>query len=171
MSLRTIVNENQSVVVVVAIVVIIAALFFTFSNFMGGGTAGSGDAWYYDTVTEKYFKASATEIPPIDSPDGNPAVRAHYYACGDCGSDADRFVGFYERYEPRVKELLEKAREAEGEGNEQMMMDAYAMESQGLQYSIDAKTWFGMQSPQTDQIFGQRLNCPDGSRAKYCRAK
>lgn len=169
MSIRSIVNENQSIVVVVTIVIILAALFFIWRNFAGGGgPGGSGNAWYYDTVTEEYFKAAATEIPPIDSPDGNPAVRAHFYACSDCGNDDERFVGFYERYDPRIKAQLEKARE---DPDNEMYMDIYALEGQGLQYSVDGENWFSMQSPQTEQLFSTRLKCDDGSRAKYCRVK
>jgi len=48
------------------------------------------------------FEASARRVLPIQSPDGNEAVQAHFYACGEC-TEESRFLGYYEKFTAEAK--------------------------------------------------------------------
>ena len=162
MSIREKINENQNLVVVVAVVIIVVAvLFMVMRGGGGGGPSGPGTAYYMDTVTNEVFTDDAALFPPIDH-NGNPAVRVHYFSCGDCDDKDKRFIGFYEKYTPEAKNQLESA------SQDEMMMEMYEM---GVLYSIDGKTWHDPASEAYQNGLQQKLNCPDGSRARYCRAK
>jgi len=162
LSIRDKINANQNIVVVVAVVVIAVALIWIFTRGGGGGAAGTGEAYYYDTVTEEVFTAKANQYPPIESPDGNPAVRVHFFSCGDC-SEAERFIGFYDKYTDEAKRKLETA-------TEQEMYEMSEYET-GVLNSVDGQTWLDPASEQFQMALQEKLNCPEGGRARYCRAK
>ncbi len=166
MNIRAWMNENQNLVAVIAVVIMVLALFFIFYQCQGRTTpTGSGNAYYYDVATGETFTDEATLIPPITSPAGNEAVRAHYYTCGDCGED-ERFVGYFEKYTPEAKQRIESAQQ-----NEEFSEYYYEMEGQGLLISLDAQQWYPIYSPQGEQLMSDKLNCPSGQRLKYCHPK
>ncbi|MFA7238009.1 MAG: hypothetical protein WC058_14195 [Phycisphaeraceae bacterium] len=170
MGLRDKINANQNAVVVVAVVVVVVAGFFIFRNFADnpGTPPGSGKAWFYDTVKKTYFKDKADQFPPISSPDGNPAIRAHFFSCGSCDSEKERFPGFYDKYTDEAKAKLEAARKAQ-KPEEMAGMEMYY--EIGVQYSIDGEHWFQPSSMEYQEALQKALNCPKGGRAKYCRVK
>lgn len=76
------------------------------------GPPPPGEAYFYDVVTREYFTDKATLIPPIQSPSGNEAIRAHFFTCGECTEalhtdGGQRFLGYYEKYAPEVKAKIE----------------------------------------------------------------
>ncbi|MHB1155223.1 MAG: hypothetical protein ACYC26_00130 [Phycisphaerales bacterium] len=172
MGLRDKINANQNAVVVVAVVIIAVAFIWIFymSGLVGGrgGPAGSGKAWFYDTVKKTYFKDKADQFPPITSPDGNPAVRAHFFSCGDCDREKERFPGFYDKYTADAKAKLEAARKAQ-KPEEMAGMEMYY--ETGVLYSIDGEHWYAPSSMEYQEALQKALNCPKGGRAKYCRVK
>jgi len=161
LSIRDKINANQNIVVVAAVVIIVVAVLFMFTGGGGSGVAGSGEAYYYDTATGDIFTGNANQYPPIQSPAGNPAVRVHFFSCGDC-SEKERFVGFYDKYTDEAKRKLETATE------EEMMMEMYET---GVLYSVDGETWHDPASEAYQMALQEKLNCPEGGRARYCRAK
>ena len=70
-----------------------------------------GKLWFYDTVSKEIFTDSNQLIPPISSPQGNEAVLARFYTCGDC-TEQHRFIAYYEKYSAEGRELLEAYRKA-----------------------------------------------------------
>lgn len=138
------------------------------SSSAGAGSAGSGQAWYYDTKTGEYFKSGADQFPPITSAKGNPAVRAHFFSCGSCDSEKDRFAGFYDKYTDEAKAKLEVARNAK---DPQQMGGMEMYYETGVLYSVDGTTWYPPSSEEYQEALQKKLNCPSGGRAKYCRVK
>lgn len=158
---QTIVAGAAGVLLLICLIAIIMQIAPT-----GSSVKTPNSAYFYDVVTGKVFQAPFDAVPPITSPDGNEAVRAHFYSCGDC-NESDRFVGYYEKYTPQAKEVVEKARTS-ADPNQAM---PYEPMGDGLLISFDAKTWFAMYSPKAEQGMGERLNCPGGQRLRYCQAK
>ncbi|MFA7236286.1 MAG: hypothetical protein WC058_05425 [Phycisphaeraceae bacterium] len=138
------------------------------SSSAGAGSAGSGQAWYYDTKTGEYFKSAADQFSPITSAKGNPAVRAHFFSCGSCDSEKDRFAGFYDKYTDEAKAKFEAARNAK---DPQQLANVEMYSEIGVLYSIDGQNWYPPSSEEYQEALQKKLNCPNGGRAKYCRVK
>lgn len=132
---------------------------------------GKPKAYYYDTKTKKVFTAAADQFPPITSPEGNEAVRVHFFSFGSCDKKDERFIGYMEKYTDEAKKKLEAAKKAgdpkPGSQEEMALMEMYEL---GLRYSIDGKTWHSPESESFMKELDAKLSSPH-SRAKYCRAK
>lgn len=128
------------------------------------GPPPPGGAYFYDTASRTYFIDAATKIPPIVSPEGNAAIRAHFFTCGDC-SEEERFLGYYEKYALDVKDKIESNPES---------MHFYEEVFQGRFYCppgddpTRADSWVAAESPQGFAI-AQRLQqkCP-ARKLRYC---
>ncbi len=87
-----------------------------------GPMAGAGDAgeqpqpqrgarvvevYFMDTADGSIFTDKSDQLPPITAPSGKHGVRAFVFACGDCGDEANRFVGWLETYTPEAKKAIE----------------------------------------------------------------
>jgi len=168
MSLRDTLNENQNLVVVVAVVVIAVAFGYIFFLRGGGGDGTfSGLAYYKDLETGTVFTADASLNPPIESPDGNQAARVHFFTCtGDCGEE-DRVLGWYEKYTPEAKKVLDEWSPNEDEGTDEMA--AMTASEEGLRVSVDGENWMRPMMPQYERAKDEKLSCPDGGTATYCR--
>ena len=172
LSIRDSINANQNIVVVAAVVVIVTALLFIMMQ--GGGRTSSrpGDVYFFDTVTKEIFKDDIEKLPPIQSPDGNPAVRVHLFSFGDCDNEDERFIGYYEKYTDEAKAKLEELTKSgngpESDAEQEMILIEYA--EFGLLYSVDGEEWFSPHEIGLDNLIEERLNSDKG-RAKYCRAK
>jgi len=164
LSIRDKINANQNLVVVAAVVVIVVAVLFMLMRGGRGGSGGSGEAYYVDTVTDAIFTAEANQYPPIQSPEGNPAVRVHFFSCGDCDDEDERFRGFYDKYTDEAKQKLETLTD------EEMMMEMEMYET-GVLYSLDGETWHRPESQVYQEELSKKLDCPEDGRARYCRAK
>lgn len=105
-------------------------------------------AWFHDLVTGELFAAGADEVPPIPSPAGNEAVRAHFFSCGTC-SEGDRFLGFYSKYTPEARQMLLEA----------LPSDAYAHARPeiraGHMISRDAQQWVVERGPEGGALHRQ----------------
>lgn len=182
MSIREKLNENQNAVVVVAVVIIITALIFIIWRSAGGGGGRVGDAqvYYVDTVTNEVFEADADLIPPIESPDGNEAVRVYLFTCNDndC-SKSERFIGYYEKFTPDAKRMLEEQREQYEEGgpegaDEQAMYEVYEQTADARLHALH-REGIDLRNP---NVWGpaldgsidleEQLTCDDGERARHC---
>ncbi len=104
MEIREWLNANPSIAGGGAAVVLILGIVWMVSAMQGpGATEESGSAWYVDLQTGELFTAAASREPPIQSPGGNKAVRAHLYSCGSC-QKGERFIGYYERVRPEARD-------------------------------------------------------------------
>jgi len=160
MGMREWMNENSSIVTGAAVVLLVVAIWVAIRQVSPGGPQTVGEVWYSDTQTGKLFKADREKIPPITSPDGNTAVRAHLFGCGDC-SEANRFVGYYERYSDKAKQVLEQAEQALAAGDDEAAMEAEMRAEEasmsGLMYSVDGKEWFPAQSRKGEFVTSEGL--------------
>ena len=157
-------NNNSSIVTVASVVILVGALAFLVSRTRRGGGGQVGDAWYYDTVTKEYFTDKTTKVAPFTRTNGNEAVRAHFFTCGECtdklkADGGERFVGYYEKYTPDVKAKLEE--------NTQSFM-IYEMAFQGRLYSKDGKKWVAADKPEGIAITSDlQKQCPP-KKLRYC---
>lgn len=169
MDIREWMNENSALVTVAAVALLVVSLAIVVMQ-GGGGPQASGDAYYYDTVTEEVFEGEASGTPPIESPDGNEAVRAHFYTCGEC-SEEERFLGYYERYTEEAKEVLERSKNAgeDGEPDPEAMMEVYEVAFTGRLYSTDLEEWVVAESPEGRELSeALQEECGEGERLSYC---
>ena len=157
-------NNNSPVVTVAAVVLLIGALAFLVMRNRPAGGGSPGQAWYYDTVTQEYFVDKTTRIAPFKRDNGNDAVRAHFFTCGECtektkADGGERFIGYYEKYTDDVKSKLEQAGES---------FAMYEMTFQGRLYSKDGKTWHSAEQPAGNAITADlQQNCPP-KKLRYC---
>ncbi len=111
--LREWLNSNPKVVAGLAAVLVVAALGWLVAQLGGSETPdNAGRAWYLDMKTGELFRASATRVPPIQSPDGNDAVRAVVFSCGKCDEKKERFIGYYEKLPKELKKAFKGNPEA-----------------------------------------------------------
>lgn len=161
------VNQNSAVVTVAAVVVLVLSLAIIINQGRGRSAPKPGNAYFYDVVTKEYFTDSATKIPPITSPAGNEAVRAHFFTCGECtektsDEGGERFVGYYEKYLPDIKAKLEKNPEA---------FEFYEEAFQGRLYSPDGTKWTQAESPTGFKLIEDlQTKCP-AKKLRYCPPK
>ncbi len=159
-------NNNSSLVTILSVVMLVGSLTYIVGRkrFRGGGAPG--DAWYYDVVTKEYFTDKTTQVAPFKRENGNEAVRAHFFTCGECteemgpdGKSGKRFLGYYEKYTEEVKaKLMEKT--------ETFML--YEMAFQGRLYSKDGKKWFAAEKPEGMVITADlQKSCPP-KKLRYC---
>jgi hypothetical protein len=157
-------NNNSSIVTVASVVILIGALAFIVSRKTGRGGGAVGDAWYYDTVTGEFFTDKTTKIAPFNRSNGNEAVRAHFFTCGECTAKTkdeggERFVGYFEKYTPEVRAKLE-------EHSQSFMI--YEMAFQGRLYSKDGKKWVAADKPEGITITSDlQKQCPP-KKLRYC---
>jgi hypothetical protein len=150
-------------VTVIAVVVLIGALAFVVGRKVRP-TAAAGSAWYYDTATGEFFTDKTTRIPPFKRDNGNEAVRAHFFTCGECTpkmntEGGQRFIGYYEKYTDEMRDKLQESTQA-------MML--YDMAFQGRLYSSDGKTWVPAEQPEGTAITADlQQKCPPKS-LRYC---
>lgn len=162
---RNWINQNNTVVTVIAVVIMLTAVAYIVTRNRSGGVT-SGVSYYYDTVTKKVFTDQPTKIAPFTSPEGNPAVKAHFFTCADCteevgtdGADGKRFIGYYEKYTDEVKAKLEKA------GTNFMMIE---MTGAGRLYSTDGEKWVAAENAEGLAITQQlQSRCPP-KKLRYC---
>ena len=144
----------------------------------GGSGLPTGDepTYFYDVETGELFIASGNQVPPIQSPAGNEAVRANVYTCGAC-TEEERFVGYYEKYTPEAKKTLEQAQAEQDDGgndpDEGMAQGMGMMQAQmsGLMVSLDGEEWQSRQQMdlQSEGLMEQvRSQCDDPSQLKFC---
>lgn len=106
MDIRNWINQHSMMVTVVMLAVI--ALSVTAILWPGGGRSRPlrRPIYFYDLGTGSLFVAPNTEVPPITAPSGKMGVRAYVYSCGDCGDEAQRFIGYLETYTPEAQRTM-----------------------------------------------------------------
>ncbi len=146
MSLRETINNNQPIFIGIAVVGLCIAVYFLITS--GTPTHGQRQVWYVNLETKEIFKDSAYVASPITTADGHEAMRVCLYTCGNC-NESDRFILYYEK----------NTDPADPESGVVMC------------YDDNLEDWYGPrnQSGQMKKI--RKMKCPDGSRAKVCRAE
>ncbi len=169
-ALKDFIQHNPTLVKAALILLIfIAAIFIVAQMFSSEPTATSNKiagVWFVDLTTGQTFKVEPSNVPPIASPQGNPAVRAYHYQCA--GSD-EKFIGLYEKYTDAGKKQMEELREKLN--NPDSLEEAYAMgsvldEEKIKRLSVDGETWYSIDDPELEALITEKLTCPDGSIAQ-----
>ena len=88
-----------------------AAIVVALVGMSGGGEYKSRDVdrvWMKDLSSGELFDVATKEgiHPPIKSPSGNDAVKAHVFACGNCDDDSKRFIAYLEKYLPEAHKMF-----------------------------------------------------------------
>jgi hypothetical protein len=157
-------NNNSPVVTVASVVILICAIAFLVMRTQRRGPGAPGQAWYYDTVSSEYFQDKTTRIAPFKRENGNVAVRAHFFTCGECTvktkeEGGERFLGYFEKYTDEMRAKLQENSES---------FALYDMAFQGRLYSVDGKTWVAAESEKGTKITSDlQQNCPPKS-LRYC---
>src|SRR5687768_6396233 len=106
-------NNNSATVTVIAVVILVGAIAFMVGRKIRPPTS-AGQAWYFDTTSGEYFTDVTTKLAPFKRDNGNLAVRAHFFTCGECTTDtgaadsSKRFIGYYEKYTDEVRAKLQE---------------------------------------------------------------
>ena len=111
------------------------------------GPAVPSKSYYFDLKTGELFVDSAGKDVPFKRSNGDDAVLAHVYSCGDCGKEGDRFVGYYEAL-----------------SQEAVTNPAVRYTQAARLVSKDGKQWFSTASQEGAQVTS--ITCPDGSTKK-----
>ena len=106
---RSLLNKNTAIVTIVTLCV----MLWTANDIIKQVRAAAAPQpslpnYFYDVAENRLFVSTSPELSPIKGPgskDDNDrtAVRAFVFACGDCSSTKDRFVGWVEAYTPEAK--------------------------------------------------------------------
>ena len=160
------INQNSASVTVAAVAVLLGSMTVIMNRHRRTGGVEPGEAWYYDTVTKEYFRDKTTKIAPFNRDNGNEAVRAHFFTCGECTEatledtpPGERFIGYYEKYTDEVKAKLEEKSES---------FALYEMAFQGRLYSRDGQEWFAAEKTEGTAITAElQKKCPP-KKLRYC---
>ncbi len=161
-------NKNPAVTISVAAVLIVVALVIMFNRFTSDPVYKPPPprkvplVWFYDRNTKQLFTMPVHESGPVERDsgpfNGEPAgVRAHVFACGDCGT-AERFVGYLEKPSPR------EADTANEEILETDLTPLIAHPDDGVWYNADSQQGVAIMAS-IDR------RCGEGQKANYCPAK
>lgn len=166
--MSNVLNKNPMITISVAAVVILLSLYFTIKGLMSDPVYEPPEkettplVWFYDRNTKELFTMPVHEVGPVERDsgpfNGEPAgVRAHVFACGDCGSGT-QFVGYLERPSPR---------EAETADTKILETDLTPLIS-----TPDSNAWIAADSAAGSRIMDSiHSRCTNGQKANYCRAK
>jgi hypothetical protein len=104
-------GRAQSIVAIIAIIGIAVAAAIIFRRLKKQSDEAEGDAYYYCEDCGYEFTASSKLVPPIRCPKTGTltAVRAYKFK----GLDCKVFTGYYQKYDPETKRLIEAARRGE----------------------------------------------------------
>lgn len=164
------VNQNSAVVTVAAVAILVVALALVIMQGTGSGTpTPPGSAYYYVPETKETFAADAKLVPPIDH-NGKKAVKAHFYGCGDC-DDANKFLGYYEKYSDGAKAQLDKINAQMQAGQEidpDLEMQSYELAMTQRFFSADGEKWVLAESPQGHEMQEKLREKCGTAKLVYC---
>ena len=156
--MRDWIDNHQGIIGVGSAVVIVVALLWMWLGGDSETRTPEDEAWYFDAVEQEAFTAPSRQIPPIESPWGNDAVRVFYFSCGECTIE-ERFAGFYMKYNAETKAKLE--------ADENLKASAFGESFPGRMYSADGVNWVeapnisasGVTAKLGERCFGKLRSC------------
>lgn len=182
MKVRDWMNNNSALVTIAAVVLLVISLGVIIMQTKGPGQIGPVELYFYDLNTGELFVAMSDQNPPITAPsgpygdeNGPPAgVRAHVYACGECGDLEGKtveeieatgaYISHLEMYTPEGKAALEAQKT---DPNTPMMVDP--MEYTRIK-SVEGDRWLLAYSEEANALAEQSIReCPDGEPVEVCR--
>lgn len=100
--------------------------------------------WYVEPGSEDLVPIEGHRYPPIEQ-GGKTLVRAHVFACGPCGDESLRFVGYIEKF-------TDAAQKAGREDDQKTMGMLWQTGEDRLIAAPDGKEWFPPSSPEAQTI-------------------
>lgn len=166
-------ENNQSIVTIGAVVLLAIAVFVMIRSLSGPDIKDGPPipmVYYYDVETEEVFEADSDQLPPITRSNGNEAVRAYYYTCGDCsGIDAEEmYVAYYEMFTEEGKAQQKAMTDALK--NKTPLPSVRPDERKGQLVSRDAKRWVELYSPAGRAIHDNLGRCDPGDKLEFPEA-
>ena len=138
-------STKRVVKLVILVIVIAACAVFIIMHVKKANTPPVPTrSYYFDLKTGELFVDAAGKDVPFKRANGNDAVLAHIYSCGDCAKEAERFVGYYEAL-----------------SQEAVANPAVRYTQAARIVSKDGKQWFSTTSQEGAQVTS--VACPDGS--------
>jgi hypothetical protein len=169
--IRAWLDDNPMIVGIAAVVVTVVAIIAIFLNLGGGGGADTEPRQpiYYDVVAGTYFHAEPDQvIPPITSPQGNPAVRAYRFTC-DGGQTV--YATYFERYTEAAKQEIERQLQTQTEGYPEPFFETNHVQFWSFvsppTYPWVNDQWVAANQPEALEKLDAIRTCPDGSPPDY----
>jgi len=149
--------ERPMIGALVAAIVLGAAVSFLFR---GRSESKTGErVYYYDLADGKLFEAGRSMLEDVIAPSGQAAPRAQVFACGECGAESDRFVGYLEQY-------TEAYRKAAREGDMAVINASTGMQVR----SPEGDKWFASESPEARELLqGLAKRCTEKVKLTSCQ--
>lgn len=165
MGLREKLNENESASTICAIVLVLICGSVVYWE-SGPGCLGPvyDNVAYYIPVTGEIKFGPRRVFPPIQI-DGQEAVKAYLYNCGEC-DEGTNFVAYYEKYSPNAKKYLEDSN-ADEDTRERAIED-------GILHSLDGQKWYKAGAKEVAIVENNDYpdeKCAGKARLKYCSIK
>jgi len=158
--IRETLNKNQTLVTGATVGVILLAIGIIVWQLMPERaphiiiksyyTNDDGQTWYEDL---------ADKLTPYDK-DGKEAVRAHIFKCGENG---EKFIGYLEKLDPKVKAKLEEFQANPANKGRIMPGQAEAEDTGRMVKRPGDRTWVPDTSPAASRVI--TIKCKDGSYA------
>jgi hypothetical protein len=158
--IRETLNKNQTFTTGATIAIIVIAIGVIVWQLMPESPPRIMTKSYY-TIDDgrTWFEDSSDKIVPFDK-DGKEAVRAHLFRCGENG---EKFVGYLEKLDPRIKAQLDEFKSNPANKGRIMPGQIEAEEGGRLVKRPGDKNWMPDTSPNAARI--TTIKCRDGSYA------
>ena len=160
MGIRETLNKNQTLTTGATIAIIVIAIGIIVWQMLPERAPRIVTKSYYTVDDGKtWFEDAADKIAPFDK-DGKEAVRAHLFKCGENG---EKFVGYLEKLDAKVKQKLEQF-QGSPSNRGRVMPGQAEVEDNGLlvKRPLD-KNWIPQSHPNAARI--RTIMCKDGSYA------
>ena len=160
MGIRETLNKNQTLTTGATIGIIVLAIGIIVWQMLPERPQRILTKSYYTIDDGKtWFEDSSDKLVPFDK-DGKEAVRAHVFKCGENG---EKFVGYLEKLDPRIKGRLDEFNANPNNRGRVMPGQIEAEEGGRLVKSPGAKTWIPDTNPNAARV--TTIRCKDGTFA------
>jgi len=158
--IRETLNKNQTLTTGATIAIIVIAIGIIVWQMMPERPQRIVTKSYY-TIDDgrTWFEDNSDKLVPFDK-DGKEAVRAHLFKCGENG---EKFVGYLEKLDPRIKARLDEFNANPNNRGRVMPGQAEAEEGGRLVKRPGDPKWMPDNNPAAARI--TTIRCKDGSYA------
>jgi len=158
--IRETLNKNQALTTGATIAIIVIAIGIIVWQMLPERTPRIVSKAYY-TIDDgrTWFEDTADKLTPFDK-DGKEAVRAHLFKCGENG---EKFVGYLEKLDPRVRGRLDQFNANPSNRGRVMPGQAEAEDTGRLVKRPMDKTWIPESNPNAARV--TTIKCKDGTYA------
>jgi len=158
--IRETLNKNQTLTTGATIAIIVIAIGVIVWQMLPERAPRIVTKSYYTNDDGKtWFEETSDKIVPFDK-DGEEAVRAHLFRCGENG---EKFVGYLEKLDPKVKSRVDEFQANPSNRGRVMPGQAEVEDNGRLVKRPGDKNWIPENNPMAARI--TTIKCKDGSYA------